>query len=571
MGLNKKIRIAFIKFGGLAAAGTERWLQYMAANLPKDEFEVDYYYCNSFPYFKIKGSETNRDRFNYMREKGVNLIQFTVKKINSDCYPARWEETDFWDVFDSRKYDFVQTGKAGAREYPYFKINLPVIEFVALTGGVDHSPNIVYSIHPSDWQRSCWTNVGGRIDRSCVIPVPVEEPASSENFREELEIPEDALVAGYHQRNNDEIYSQIPLDSFSKIYNPDRHFIIMGGSQLYRKQAEESGLKNVHFLDHSGDAQNISKFLNTLDIFAHGRFDGETFGTVFAEAMIHGKPCLSHSSVIGNNAHKETMGSGGLFAETADDYTVMLDRLYTDKELRNELGANAYQIAKNSYTLPSCVEALRKLYLKIYEEMSNKTITVPVVDNANKRPLIYDCFTFLDELELLELRLDSLNETVDWFIIVESAKTYDNLPKPLYYQENQDLFARYADKIMYMVVNKFPADSANVALNQSFHRNCLSVALKECSIDDVIIISDVSEIPDPDKIKGSLNIPGIKVFEQKQHNVNPKLTTVETWLGSLMLEGRDLISIDELIEQRNSGTFTKIENGGWVVKGLGGC
>jgi len=126
MGLNKKIRIAFIKFGGLAAAGTERWLQYMAANLPKDEFEVDYYYCNSFPYFKIKGSETNRDRFNYMREKGVNLIQFTVKKINSDCYPARWEETDFWDVFDSRKYDFVQTGKAGAREYPYFEINLPV-------------------------------------------------------------------------------------------------------------------------------------------------------------------------------------------------------------------------------------------------------------------------------------------------------------------------------------------------------------------------------------------------------------------------------------------------------------
>ena len=42
-----RIKIACIKFGGLAATGTEKWYQVIAANLPEDEFIVDYYYCDA--------------------------------------------------------------------------------------------------------------------------------------------------------------------------------------------------------------------------------------------------------------------------------------------------------------------------------------------------------------------------------------------------------------------------------------------------------------------------------------------------------------------------------------------
>ena len=45
--------------------------------------------------------------------------------------------------------------------------------------------------------------------------------------------------------------------------------------------------------------------------------------------------------------------------------------------------------------------------------------------------MIYDCFSYWDEDLLLELRLNTLNEIVDFFIIVEGNKTWQNNPKNL--------------------------------------------------------------------------------------------------------------------------------------------
>jgi glycosyltransferase involved in cell wall biosynthesis len=118
----------------------------------------------------------------------------------------------------------------------------------------------------------------------------------------------------------------------------------------------------VHFLDHSGDPKRISGFLNTLDLFAHGRRDGETFGTVLAEAMMHGKPCLSHYSSIGANAQPETMGPAGLFAHDEKDYAEKLERLFADDGLRRRLAAEARPRAEALYSAGRCVGDLSGLY-----------------------------------------------------------------------------------------------------------------------------------------------------------------------------------------------------------------
>ena len=44
------IKVAFIKFGGMANGGTEKYLQTIAAHLPKDEFDVDFFYCDAVSY-----------------------------------------------------------------------------------------------------------------------------------------------------------------------------------------------------------------------------------------------------------------------------------------------------------------------------------------------------------------------------------------------------------------------------------------------------------------------------------------------------------------------------------------
>ena len=331
-------RIAFIKFGGLAAGGTERWLQLMAANLPQDEFQVDFYYCGAAPYIgsDYRHADTDPDRLAFMRESGVRLIEFKVGAKDIRKPTHNWVDTNFWELFDESQYDFVQTAKAGPKEYPYYLIKKPVIEFVSLSAGVDHSPNIAWTIHLSQWQRTQWVRSGGNLSRSSVIPIPANAPASELNQRSELGIPAGSLVAGFHQRPDDHIASPIPLNAFTKLRRQDAWFVIMGGGDFYRRQASALGLEHVRFISASANAERLSTFLNTLDVFAHGRKDGETFGTVLAEAMMHGKPCLSHRSGVAD-AQPETMGPGGLFANDEEDYVRLLSDLLSNRELRASL------------------------------------------------------------------------------------------------------------------------------------------------------------------------------------------------------------------------------------------
>lgn len=385
----KKYKIAFVKFGGLSAGGTERWLQMMAANVSRSKFEIDYYYCDAAPYIgsDYKHADTDAYRKKYMEEHGVNLVKFHVgaKDITKPRHP--WVDTNFWEVFDGSKYDLVQTAKAGHSEYPYVEMKNKVVEYVALSGMVDHSPNIVKTIHISHWSKDAWVKVGGNPAHAEVIYIPVEEPCTQDTFRDEMNIPDDAIVCGFHQRNNDNIASNIQLAAIHRLSAPKVHTVVLGGGEPYRRQARQLGMRNIHFLPHTGNQYIISKFLNTLDIYSHGRSDGETFGTVLAEAMIHGKPCISHYVKQGANAMPETIGPAGYVVGAQDDrsllygllsrvnnrtmiireYSGVLELLVSDKDRREELGRVGRNYAMNNYSIRKCVNRLEEIWMKFLE------------------------------------------------------------------------------------------------------------------------------------------------------------------------------------------------------------
>jgi hypothetical protein len=375
----KPLRVAFVKFGGLAAGGTERWLQMMAAGLPREKFAVDYFYCDAAPYVgsDFRHPDTDPARLEFMEQSGVPLIKFHVGQKDITKVTHDWLGTDFWEVFDEADYDIVQTAIAGPAEYPYHLMDLPVVEFVALAAGVNSTSNVALTIHCSQWQRRRWGQRGGDLYRSDVISNPAAPPSINSGLRAELRIPDGALVAGFHQRVQDEIFSPIPLDSFSQVAAADRWFLIMGGSSVYREQAHDLGLEQVLFVDHHGGAEQISKFLNTLDIFAHGRADGETFGTVFAEAMMHGLPCLSHRSSVAN-AQRETMGPAGLFADGEVDYSAKLELLFSDAVVRGSLAAKARPHAEQYYSLETALSLLAEDYERVVGDAQTGQSSRPV-------------------------------------------------------------------------------------------------------------------------------------------------------------------------------------------------
>jgi FkbM family methyltransferase len=114
-----------------------------------------------------------------------------------------------------------------------------------------------------------------------------------------------------------------------------------------------------------------------------------------------------------------------------------------------------------------------------------------------KLPKIYDCFPFFKELDVLELRLEELYDTVDYFVIAEATSTHSGLDKPLYLKDNWDRFAKYHDKIRYIVVDDMPKH-ANPWVDENYQRNCLAKGFADAQPNDLILISDCDEIARPE-------------------------------------------------------------------------
>lgn len=363
--MQDRVRVAFIKFGGLSSGGTEKWLQMMAANLNKDTFDVTFFYCDTAPYI---GSDyvhpaTDENRLVFLENNGVKLREFKVgaKDVTKEVHP--WIESNFWNVFDQNAFDIVITGKAGPAEYPYTEIKLPIIEYVTLGMGVDRTPSIKHSVHCSEWQRRRWIQMGGSGAKSSVLPIPFFAQTSSDDLRGQLGIPKDSFVVGMHQRAEHTIFSEIPLKAFKEFGQESSYFLMLGGSTRYADQAERLRISNFFQIPHTSDEEQISQFLNTLNVYSHGRSDGETFGTVFAEAMSHGLPVITHYSSTGANAQSETIGPSGFCVDTINDYKKTLDKFFVDKPFRKSLSSKATEFSAAHYSLGAVVKKFEELLI----------------------------------------------------------------------------------------------------------------------------------------------------------------------------------------------------------------
>lgn len=127
--------------------------------------------------------------------------------------------------------------------------------------------------------------------------------------------------------------------------------------------------------------------------------------------------------------------------------------------------------------------------------------------------MIVDCFTFFNELELLEIRLNVLNDVVDRFVLVESTQTFQGQSKKLYFEENKAKFSKFVDKIDHVIVDDFPGvDRSSPWQMEYFQRNQIKRGLQHLSVSDVVLVSDVDELPKPQHLAQARSTRGISVF-----------------------------------------------------------
>lgn len=114
---------------------------------------------------------------------------------------------------------------------------------------------------------------------------------------------------------------------------------------------------------------------------------------------------------------------------------------------------------------------------------------------------VYDCFPFFNELELLKVRFAELNDVVDYFVLVESIETQRGDVKPLYFAENKHLFEPYLPKVIHVMVEERHPEMG-MWERENFQRNAILRGLAKCCFSDLIILSDLDEIPRASIIAG---------------------------------------------------------------------
>ena len=194
---------------------------------------------------------------------------------------------------------------------------------------------------------------------------------------------------------------------------------------------------------------------------------------------------------------------------------------------------------------------------------------------------IIDCFTFYNELELLNYRLNILNNIIDYFILVEANQTHTGNKKGLFFDENKNLYEKFKNKIIHIIID-LPLNSENINIkkdeqwiNEKYQRNCIKKGLSLINLDqnDLIIISDVDEIPDPKTLyhikNENLNI-NLLSFEQDMYYYNLNSKIEDKWHRSKIISYKTYNELNTTCDNiRLMNTYNVIHNGGWHLSYFG--
>ena len=208
---------------------------------------------------------------------------------------------------------------------------------------------------------------------------------------------------------------------------------------------------------------------------------------------------------------------------------------------------------------------------------------------------IYDCFMYFDEDVVLEVRLNFLNQFVDKFVIIESE--YNHKGEKRLPQFDINKFSRFKNKIEYILINEIPKGIEtikeddhkkiiygksifNAWKRENLQRNKITQGLFNANQDDWIIISDLDEIPNLNKINLKETKSKLVFFRQDMmyYKFNLKLENY-IWVGSKACKMKDLKSpqwirdikdrnyawwrIDTFFSEKKYNDILFIENGGW--------
>ncbi|MCJ1278934.1 hypothetical protein MMC21_006755 [Puttea exsequens] len=195
----------------------------------------------------------------------------------------------------------------------------------------------------------------------------------------------------------------------------------------------------------------------------------------------------------------------------------------------------------------------------------------------DRRRKVYDLFLINTELDWAEIRFEELKDEVDYFVVLESPRTFQETPKPLHFKEYISSFQNYQSKIIHHVVNfsHGKLEKGDTWGQEHFTRNALlDQALASLqgeqapSEGDVLIIGDVDEIPRPNVVRALRNCafpPRVTLMSQFYYYSFQWLNRNPQWPHpqATYYAGPDNTIKPEDLRNNKYATYFKLYNAAW--------
>jgi len=178
---------------------------------------------------------------------------------------------------------------------------------------------------------------------------------------------------------------------------------------------------------------------------------------------------------------------------------------------------------------------------------------------------------FYNELDVLELRLELLDDYVDEFILVEAAVNHVGGKKELFFQNNRERYTKWLPKIRHVIVTEEEAPKdPNPWSREKYQRECIMRGIIDAPDTAIIMISDVDEIPDM----------SIVPYERLPHVVNSihmwmfeysldYLFVGEPWFGTVITNVELVRRMGANYFRDNRWKFPLIQYAGWHLSSFG--
>ena len=202
--------------------------------------------------------------------------------------------------------------------------------------------------------------------------------------------------------------------------------------------------------------------------------------------------------------------------------------------------------------------------------------------------MLIDAFTYFNERELVELRIKYLNPIVDYFVVVESNITFTGKEKKWNFPEVlKSNLKDFSNKIQYHQLNikidEIKNEESWIIDNikgddfwriENFQRNYIKKVCKKFSDDDILIISDLDEIPSKKKLNFILASDFEKIspvaFEQHLFHLDCNYLRLESWRGSIITTMKMCNASSPQMFRRLRNRISHFTDAGWSFSSFGG-